>query len=420
MNKATYVIIILILNFYSCFTDVDEKIKLLEVSARDIESILISTDVSKYPTVKDTTDFTLMAWRGVPDEYLSIDRIIEVKDAGLNLMFYPYKSIETLKQVLDYSEIVGIKTLISCPELYTHTDSVVRLFKDHPANGGYFLEDEPGISHLERLSILSKRIEKIDNTRFTYINFMPLNDTNNYFPAIEDYSTYLKRFATEIPLKVLSFDHYPIMLNYIRPTWYLNLEIIKKTSDELSIPFWSFAMSSAHLTYPIPNKEHFRMQVYSNIAYGTKGIQYFTYWMPDRNPYISGPINSKGNRTNEYYILKEINNEIQKLSHIYLSCNSYDVSFYGNVPQGTKEFSKPPYYIKSIQIKGGDALLSEMKNENNDFFMIQNINLHNEISVKVQADTLCSIVLKSGKIIPVSLINEEIKITPGDMVLFMR
>ncbi|MDD2493992.1 MAG: hypothetical protein PHE29_02250 [Tissierellia bacterium] len=420
MNKATYVIIILILNFYSCFTDVDEKIKLLEVSARDIESILISTDVSKYPTVKDTTDFTLMAWRGVPDEYLSIDRIIEVKDAGLNLMFYPYKSIETLKQVLDYSKIAGIKTLISCPELYTYTDSVVRLFKDHPANGGYFLQDEPTLSYITQLSELTSKIEAVDNTRFTYINLLPYYGTSDYDSTTEKYINYIQRFTTETPLKVLSFDHYPIVQNRTRFTWYHNLEIIKKIAKEADIPFWSFAMSSAHSSYSIPTIEHLRLQVYSNIAYGTKGIQYFTYWMPDRHPYTSGPIDSKGNRTNEYYLLKEMNNEVQILSHIYLTCNSYDVSFYGNVPQGTKEFSKPPYYMKSIQIKGGDALLSEMKNENNDFFMIQNINLHNEISVKVQVDTLSSIVLKSGKIIPASLINEEIKITPGDILLFMR
>lgn len=421
MNKATYVIIILILNFYSCFTDVDDKIKIVEVSARDISSILNSIDISKYPSIKDTTEFPLMAWRGVPDEFISLERIREVRDVGLNLMFYPYKSIETLKQVLDYSELVGIKTLISCPELFTHTDSIVKLFKNHPANGGYFLQDEPTLSFLPQLSELSKKIESIDDTRFTYINLLPYhNNTNEYYSTAESYFNYIERFTIETPLKIISFDHYPITKNWIKPTWYHNLEIITGIAKKANVPFWTFVMSSAHYSYPIPTIEHLRLQVYSNIAYGSKGLQYFTYWMPDREPYLSGPIDSKGNRTPEYYLLQEINREIQRLSYIYLSCNYHDVGFYGEIPNGTRQFLKTPFFISSIDIKGGNALLSLMKNDKNEFFMIQNINLHREIAISIKTDNLTSIVLKNGKLIPVSLLKEEFKILPGDMIILMR
>lgn len=419
LMKRNFILLLVSLTLTNCIKDIEDVYTVKSIDVATIESLISSKDLNDYPSVKDTTGFPLMAWRGIPDEYISIERFQEVKASGINLMFYPYKSIENMQIVLDYAEQMNIKVLISCPGLITQTEMIVNLFKDHPANAGYFLQDEPSASHIPTLKKLAETIESIDNTRFAYINLLP-----NFFSpkdyAVGSYEEYIRKFITEIPLKMLSFDHYPVVSNYIRPSWYYNLAFIRDEAEKAGIPFWAFVLTSAHWSYPVPTIDHLRMQVYSNLAYGAKGIQYFTYWMPDRDPYISGPINNKGIKTNEYYLLQEINKEIHNLSYIFQTSKVTKVSHYGDIPQRTTQFTNAPYFVESIDIKGGDALLSEMENEDNSFFMIQNTNLHREIGIDIQTDNQTKIVLKNGIIIPASLIKEEFKLTPGDMVMFMR
>ena len=61
-----------------------------------------------------------------------------------------------------------------------------------------------------------------------------------------------------------------------------------------------------------------------------------------------------------------------------------------------------------------------MKNDTDEYFMIQNTNLYNEIGLKIITDKETKIILKNGYIIPASKIDVEFKLTPGDMVLFMK
>ena len=53
-----------------------------------------------------------------------------------------------------------------------------------------------------------------------------------------------------------------------------------------------------------------RLQVYANLAYGAKGIQYYTYWTPkahDNYDYHDGPISYTGEKTKTYSLVKSMN-----------------------------------------------------------------------------------------------------------------
>src|SRR5690606_30992360 len=155
--------------------------------------------------------------------------------------------------------------------------------------------------------------------------------------------------------------------------WYKNLETIKDESTKSNIPFWAFAMATAHGSYPITDINQLRLQVFSNLAYGAKGIQYFTYQTPSKNDYHMGPIERDGRKTVVYDYVKEINEEVQSLSSIFSTSRVIKVSHYGdNIPEGTKPFTTAPSNIKSLKIRGGNALISELKSEVNSFFLIQN------------------------------------------------
>lgn len=419
-TKWSYFLFFIIL-LSSCFTDViDDDIK--TVDAKEIEELILNTNLSVYPTIKRTEDIPIVGWHGVQEGQLNYYRFNEAKEAGINLNYTHHTHIDSVQKTLDIAEQLDMKILIYCPELITDPVTTVNRFKNHPANGGYFIRDEPTAHAIKQYKPLVNLIESLDSEKFCYINLFSNQYTSEFLGAI-DYRDYISRYLDEIPLKLLSFDHYPIInsLN-LTPNWYDNLEIVRDVAVKYNVPFWSFALSTAHTGYPIPDLNHLRLQVYSNLAYGSKAIQYFTYWTLKTRiwDFHTGPIDQNGVKTIVYYHIKKMNEEIQNLSYIFLSSYVTKVSHYGDIPYGTTQFSKPPFYIKSMNISGGNALISEMENEENLFLIVQNTNLNKEIEVDVKTDNDTKLILKNGKIIPTTLINQKFKLTPGDITIFMR
>ncbi|MCW1734235.1 beta-galactosidase [Anaerorudis cellulosivorans] len=419
--RKAYLLLLLIFIFTGCLTDAGEDYKTIITTAKDIATLTTNVDLSRYPKVKDTTDFPIIAWLGVPPKYTNIERFREAKDAGITINYSAYPNADSVQKALDIAKQVGMKILIRCPELESNTLSTVKKFKDHPANAGYFIKDEPTLYDLPYLKKIIQTITSIDDQHLWYVNLYPNHAFNLGMP---NYQEYVRQFVEELSLEVISFDFYPILNgNNIRYGWYKNLEIIRDESRDTGKPFWAFALATSHGDYPIPTLEHLRLQVYSNLAYGAKGIQYYTYWTYNslNFQYYSGPIEKDGSRTLVYNHLKKMNSEINALKHIFLSGEVKNVSHYGSqIPDGVKRLAALPDYVKSLEIRCNTALISEIENDSNRFLMIQNNDLHSPIEVTIKVDSLTKIVLKNGSIIPFSLINQPFKIESGDMVLFMR
>lgn len=420
MIKKIAIIFITTVLLSSCFTDVIDGQEIKTIDAKTLESYLNNNSTTKYGKVNNNSLLPIIGWVGITRTNLTIENFQRMKDAGININCSYYPHVDSVQKALDLSFQVGIKTLIDCPELTNNTIETVNRFKDHPANAGYFLKDEPSASDVSYYAKLAKLIESIDNTRFCYINLLPTYAGPEIF-ATSTYNEYIQCYVTEIPLKILSFDHYPIIGSTIRFDWYKNLETIKDESTKSNIPFWAFAMATAHSPYPITDVNQLRLQVYSNLAYGAKGIQYFTYQTPSKNDYHMGPIERDGRKTVVYDYVKEINEEVQSLSSIFSTSRVIKVSHYGdNIPEGTKPFTTAPSNIKSLKIRGGNALISELKSEVNSFFLIQNNNLFNEIGIKIDTDERTYVISKKGYIAPASVIVGEFKLVPGDIVIFMK
>ena len=415
------VIFSLPLFFNSCLVDIIEP-RDVKIDAKDIEMLTKNVDLRKYPLINDTTDLPVTAWFGIPTNNLTLNRFQELKDAGININYYRYSNADSVQKALDLSQQVGIKTLINCPELMTNTKEIVARFKDHPANAGYFVRDEPPLSMIPPLNNLIKTIKSVDKSRMCYVNLLPLYGTSQAM-GTDNYNDYVKRYVDDLQWDVVSFDFYPIEFSGIRYGWYKNLEIIRDESKRIGKDFWAFALTTSHSNYPIPTLDHLRLQVYSNLAYGARGIQYYTYWTTTSPNYVytSGPIGKDGAKTVVYDHLKQVNSEMNALSHIFLSSEVTKVSHYGkSIPDGTQSLGALPSFIKSIEFTGNSVVVSEMKNNEKSFMMIQNSDLYNPLGLIIETDSLTEIVLKNGKIIPASLISEEIRINSGDMVMFMR
>jgi len=88
-------------------------------------------------------------------------------------------------------------------------------------------------------------------------------------------------------------------------------EIIADASRSANKPFWPLRWRWPHGSTPSDLGSP-ALQVYSDLAYGAQGIQYFTYWTPQSDvwDFHNAPIGLDGKRTPVYDLVRKMTEEI--------------------------------------------------------------------------------------------------------------
>ena len=374
------------------------------------------------PKIESTGELPILAWHSIPADSTTLERFLEMKDIGINTHFSGYPDADAMERALDLAEQAGIKIIISCPELSEEPEKTVIRFMNHPALAGYFLRDEPNTSAFPELAAWAKRIRATDDNHFCYLNLLPTYAPLDMLQA-ESYRDYVHRFDQEVPLQLLSFDHYPIVGDHYRPDWYENLEIFSDEARKAGKPFWAFALATAHDPYPIPDLSHLRLQMYSNLAYGAQGLQYFTYWTPGKNPnwnFHHGPIGLDGKRTDVYDKIKTLNTELQALSGVFLGAEVISVRHTGDsIPQGTVALTELPEQVKALETEGEGAVVSLLQNKEKQFLVIVNRDFKNRMQLHIELAPGVKRIMKDGSIVDASLYSDTMMVDPGDAMIYM-
>ncbi|MDD3108076.1 MAG: hypothetical protein PHV49_02550 [Alistipes sp.] len=374
-----------------------------------------------YPKLESHGEMPILAWHSIAADCTTLERFQELKEAGFTHHFSGYPDTTAMAQALDLAQQSGLKVIISCPELESDPENTVRRFMTHPATAGYFMRDEPATPSFPALGEWAHRIQSVDSAHFCYLNLLP-----TYAPlealVAESYRDYVHRFDQEVPLQLLSFDHYPIVGDTYRGDWYENLEIFSDEARQAGKPFWAFALATAHTPYPIPTLAMLRFQMYSNLAYGAQGLQYFTYWTPGKNPnwnFHHGPIGLDGKRTDVYDKIQTMNREIQAYSGVFLGAKVLGVHHTGDtLPQGTTPLTTLPAGVQKLETVGAGAVVSELQNDTHRYLVIVNrdflhsMELHLEVAPDVQR------IMKDGSIVPASLYSTTLMVESGDALIY--
>ena len=229
--------------------------------------------------LKSEGQFPILAWYSIPAGETTVERYKEMKEAGINHSLSFFSNADQMQKALDVAENAGVKMLVACPELKKEPEKTVKRFMNHPALAGYHLIDEPKISLFPELSEWAKKIQAVDNKHFCYVNLFP-NFADSTQLGTTNYKEYVQEYIRQIPVQFVSFDYYPVMKDRLSKTWYENLELIATESKKADKPFWAFALTTNYDNDHVTPQTiaAMRLQVYSNLAYGAQGIQYFTYW----------------------------------------------------------------------------------------------------------------------------------------------
>jgi len=378
--------------------------------------------------LESTGQIPILAWYSIPASETTVARFQEMKDAGITHSLSFYSNLDEVQKALDVAAKVGVKLVVSCPELKSDPEKTVRRFMNHSALAGYHLMDEPNMRLYPELGTWAKKIQAVDAKHFCYVNLFP-NFADSTQLGTKDYKVYVSEYVRQIPVQFISFDYYPVLKDRLSKTWYQNLEQISEESRKSAKPFWAFALTTNydedHLTPQ--TLAAMRLQVYSDLAYGAQGIQYFTYWSatsvnaPSGEDQRGAPISVTGKRSVVYDRVKLMSQEIQNLAGVFLGSKVVSVRHtgLGKIPLGTIRMTALPKAIKVLDTNGAPAIVSVLEKGENSFLVVVNKDFLNSIKLTVYGDESVKKVLKDGTIVPASAYESSLELDAGDVAIYM-
>lgn len=245
-------------------------------------------------------------------------------------------------------------------------DETIAAVKNHPALDGYWIADEPWkIGEIQYLGRLTKYIRERDPAHFTYINALP-----NFALGTPAYEKYMQAYFEELQPQICSFDYYPFRNGYDLITYFENLEVIKKYTNKYDVPWVSIVQANTiEKDWRLPTPSELRWLVYINLAYGAKGISYFTYWGPKK---FNG-LYADGVRMPIVDSVVQLNKEMASLSKVLMPLQCENVTHTAPVPLGTHEIPKDARF--QIPSRGhGQFMISQFVNpkSNQKYVMVVN------------------------------------------------
>jgi len=300
-----------------------------------IESLYKASLPWKGKCVLDEPVLPILGWPG-PSADMITDKIMhDMSEAGFNLSLSS-TSPDRIVSALDVAHSNGLRLILQTPE-YAVDDKfvldkarkaairdVVMKIKDHPGLYGYHLRDEPRFFLLDTLAQVADFIRDLDSYHLCYINHNP--------PVSQDglgagsVEVFWKECIRKCRPRFLSYDHYPIQIGsdeeirqlgpnapnvfgkvLVKPDYYEALDGCRTFSTLYGIPFWAFTCSVRHGQYPTPTEGYMRFQLNCSLAYGARGLQYFTY------AYAQAMVRKDGTTTPEWEIARRINTDIHTL-----------------------------------------------------------------------------------------------------------
>ncbi len=377
---------------------------------------------SKPLTLSPGASIPVHAWWSVPQEQTTVERYRELAADGFTTSMSPLSDADAVAKALDVAREAGVKLFIACPELGKDPEATAKRFMNHPALGGYHITDEPNAKVFPQLAEQVRKIQAVDPNHPCYINLFP----NYASPEQLGHSTYrahVDSFVAMVPVTMLSFDHYPVTFNGLRPEWYENLEIVSEASRKSGRPFWGFALAVAHDPYPSPSAAELRLELYSNLAYGAQGVQYFTYWTPPSGTwnFHLAPIDTGGTKTEVYDRVKEVNAEIQKVAGVFMGAKVVSVGHTGDaLPKGVKAF-EPFKPFTEVKTPKGGAVVSRLEKDGATFLVVVNRDYQKAMNLNITLDSGAKVgkVGKDGAVVPVKGNWVQDTVQPGDVAIFM-
>jgi hypothetical protein len=332
-------------------------------------------------------DFAIAPWSWVsPDRF----QLEGVRDCGFNVAGF------CTPEALDLVQELGMKCFVYDPttsvgdaeaglddaEIARRVEALVAKVGEHPAAFGYYLRDEPSARVFPGLGRWTAAFARAQPAALTYINLYP-NYASPDQMGVPTYQDYLDRYVADVKPRFISYDHYALMDDgSLRGGYFQNLEAVRKVALRGKIPFWNIVLGNSHFHYAEPSPGGLRFQLYTTLAYGGRGISYFTYITPDVGNYRLAPIDQFGNRTPTWDMMRQVNLQAQRLAPTCVKLTSIGVFHHGEVPDGCAGDAAAQVLSR---VEGGSFCVGEFSGpDGSSAVMLVNKDLHRSTGFTVE------------------------------------
>ncbi len=351
--------------------------------------------------------FMITVWCNPPAEE---GPLTDYRDEGYTLAWVPAER-------LDMAQKLGLQGMLRDPLLETpatldtaegraQLDALIEKVKNHPAMEAYYLVDEPGVSAFEGWGKMVAYLKERDPKHLAYINLYPTYASKEQLNLSADeirkisttgdqiftalageqgsvdvalaYKQYLQRFVDVVKPELISYDHYHFFGWGDGAQYFLNLELIRSAALTAKLPFLNIIQADRFdQGWRRPNANEMRFLVYTTMAYGGRGISYFTYWGPESYHGLY----EDGKRTPYALDAAVLNKEMAILGPELMKLTSTEVYHTGDIAFGARAI--PADCPIQVSSKSPSLLGLFTENTGTDAFMIMNRDYKNLSSVKL-------------------------------------
>ena len=339
--------------------------------------------------------FPISVWK--TPTLLTEARVKEMKECGINVFPVGYDEIEQNPKIMDWIKNADMNFLIFSENFKSKDENIaektIDFCKSQPNFWGYLIADEPGYGAFDELKEYYNRVRKYDSDHPILIDLLGdatwwAMEGQNFYEGHLNYDAYVRTFNDKVKPNFMSYDEYIFkedgndMVNY----WFGSLITNRKYAKRDNIPFNTILLSCPHYLASNPGggyrdltEGELRWEVYTALAFGCRGIHYFTYYTPNRDQeeidnntgfiYDKALLNRDYSRNPKWYYVQSINSEIHKMANILINAKSENVYFNGdNIPPLCMPIPEN-YLIKNAK---GDLVIGELSVKDNKYFMIVN------------------------------------------------
>lgn len=342
--------------------------------------------------------------------YLTKTHFENYKNAGFNVLTGLYERIPfntpEVMRAIDMAEETGLVYFVS-DTAYLSGEADIEQYAEllrsssyinSAAFGGLVLDDEPPATAYEGMYKVNRALESVAPGKISHVTLFPFGAPDAWL-GVDDvegdswtkYTAYATRYVEITHPFMLSYDYY----NFFTPDETLEsigmsdkvvnlikcMSLYRSLALQHNIPLWLCINSFNHSSGTQMTQKMIDWSVNLSLAYGAKGIQYYTYWSGVEgyegqleNPNYSGMVTIGGNPHNTYYKVQKANRQIAAVDELLMKCRSKGIIQYGeqllSIPNSDKL-----YGFKELRlISGGNCIVGcfEKDNGNSVFYILNN------------------------------------------------
>lgn len=232
-----------------------------------------ATTVERYGQMRQA-GFTFLITGNYLDDTAILAQTLSIADqVGLKVLVSSDPDVQNFSQRFTISDDRAVPMSITTADARKLAGDALGRYRGFGSFAGFSLGDEPPAARFPALAKAFAVAREVAPDHVHYSNLVPGEG--------EGYRSFVRQFVDTVRPPMLSFDRYPLLASGEDAQYFHNWAIIRSEGLRANIPTWTFVQSVEYNNHRFPTQAELLWQINTSLAYGCKGIQYFTYWQPD-------------------------------------------------------------------------------------------------------------------------------------------